>query len=241
LQYLEQRYYDPAVGRFLSPDPTGYAGGLNLYSYVKNDPVNWVDPQGLYALRPEDLSYSSYSSSDDHLVPLWKRIGRFLYGFLDPGISDCYEALSGRNYWNDNPLSPEERQQAAWATLVPFGSAVSLRALSNAGMRAQRLEALQLPHGNKGTSQVPTHVYRVDGPDGLHKIGESSQGTRKRDGASIRGESQSRKLQRKTGDFYSSRIRRRFQNKAEAKAYEKRLIQRYSRRFGRPPGNPVDR
>jgi RHS repeat-associated protein len=47
LQYLEQRYYDPAVGRFISPDPIGFAGGLNLYGYAGGDPVNGVDPSGL--------------------------------------------------------------------------------------------------------------------------------------------------------------------------------------------------
>jgi RHS repeat-associated protein len=47
LDYLQQRYYDPAVGRFLSPDPLGFLGGTNLYGYVENDPVSGVDPSGL--------------------------------------------------------------------------------------------------------------------------------------------------------------------------------------------------
>jgi RHS repeat-associated protein len=46
LNYLEQRYYDPAIGRFISPDPIGLTGGLNLYGYCGNDPVNRVDPTG---------------------------------------------------------------------------------------------------------------------------------------------------------------------------------------------------
>ena len=46
LLYLQQRYYDPDVGRFLTPDPIGFAGGLNLYAYCGNDPVNRVDPSG---------------------------------------------------------------------------------------------------------------------------------------------------------------------------------------------------
>jgi RHS repeat-associated protein len=46
LNYLEQRYYDPAIGRFISPDPIGLAGGLNLYGYCGNDAVNCVDPTG---------------------------------------------------------------------------------------------------------------------------------------------------------------------------------------------------
>ncbi|NNC90308.1 MAG: hypothetical protein HKN82_17785 [Akkermansiaceae bacterium] len=41
------RAYDPGSGRWLSLDPLGESGGLNLYSFVLNDPVNLVDPDGL--------------------------------------------------------------------------------------------------------------------------------------------------------------------------------------------------
>ena len=51
LYYYKARYYAPKVGRFLSPDPIGYADGLNLYAYVGNDPVNFIDPTGLLAER----------------------------------------------------------------------------------------------------------------------------------------------------------------------------------------------
>jgi RHS repeat-associated protein len=46
LTYVQQRWYDPAVGRWLTPDPIGLAGGLNLYAYCGHDPVNLVDPTG---------------------------------------------------------------------------------------------------------------------------------------------------------------------------------------------------
>lgn len=33
-------------GRYFSPDPIALEGGLNLYAYVDNDPVNWMDEEG---------------------------------------------------------------------------------------------------------------------------------------------------------------------------------------------------
>jgi RHS repeat-associated protein len=58
LQYLQQRYYDPAVGRFLSPDPLGFDAETNLYDYVENDPVNGADPFGLQGPGDDDLLLS---------------------------------------------------------------------------------------------------------------------------------------------------------------------------------------
>jgi len=47
LYYMRTRYYDPALGRWISEDPIGVGGGLNLYRYSSNDPINRSDPSGL--------------------------------------------------------------------------------------------------------------------------------------------------------------------------------------------------
>jgi len=47
LHYNWNRYYDPQTGRYLTPDPIGLEGGVNLYVYCLNAPVNLNDPVGL--------------------------------------------------------------------------------------------------------------------------------------------------------------------------------------------------
>ena len=46
------RYFSPETGRWLNRDPIEEEGGLNLYSFVKNDPMNRWDILGLYGPMP---------------------------------------------------------------------------------------------------------------------------------------------------------------------------------------------
>jgi RHS repeat-associated protein len=48
LYYYRARYYSPALQRFIEEDPLGLRGGdVNLYAYVRNSPMNHIDPRGL--------------------------------------------------------------------------------------------------------------------------------------------------------------------------------------------------
>jgi RHS repeat-associated protein len=54
LQYLHARYYDPDLGRFISPDwwdPWKEGVGINRYAYAGNDPINFSDPNGHHYLQ----------------------------------------------------------------------------------------------------------------------------------------------------------------------------------------------
>ena len=55
LYLLTHRYYDAGAGRFVTRDPIGYKGGINLYGFVGNNPVNESDPDGTQAENGPNL------------------------------------------------------------------------------------------------------------------------------------------------------------------------------------------
>ncbi|MFH0726834.1 MAG: RHS repeat-associated core domain-containing protein, partial [Pseudomonadota bacterium] len=57
LHYNYHRYYDPKTGRYLTADPIGLVGGVNIYSYTQNNPVNFLDSWGLRPLTDIEKSY----------------------------------------------------------------------------------------------------------------------------------------------------------------------------------------
>ena len=57
MYFYRARYYNPQVGRFVTKDPIGFAGGdVNLYGYVGGNPVNFVDPAGIWRFAPWRLA-----------------------------------------------------------------------------------------------------------------------------------------------------------------------------------------
>jgi RHS repeat-associated protein len=97
LYLLGARYYDPALGRFLSEDPIGFeAGDANLLRYVENGPTNFMDPSGLEpprAVRPLQQYLAARNAELNE--SLWNLAnplkGSFLPWYL---IGSTYHALA---------------------------------------------------------------------------------------------------------------------------------------------------
>ena len=82
LVHFGARWYDPETGRWISKDPILLEGGLNLYVFCGNDPVNFADPWGLCeSLRmpngtripypPGVNIYVNMNTASDHWNPSW--------------------------------------------------------------------------------------------------------------------------------------------------------------------------
>jgi RHS repeat-associated protein len=88
LYYYRARYYDPVLKRFISEDPIGLEGGLNVYSYVQNNPVSFSDPLGLMGFgggagnRSSSASYG-FGGSGGY------RWNGNIYGEFEPQNSIC--------------------------------------------------------------------------------------------------------------------------------------------------------
>ena len=67
LHYNRFRYYDPSSGRFVSQDPIGLLGGVNLYEYAPN-PISWLDPLGLCKRKSINIEQIIKKYGGKHIV-----------------------------------------------------------------------------------------------------------------------------------------------------------------------------
>jgi len=118
IYYMRNRWYEPHTGRFLSEDPIGLEGGINLYVYSGNDPVNNTDPTGLRCA--EVLKNGVYILECDGGGGGWAEDLRTIADYLGGAAGDAAwkefaSAGWGQYAGGGRPLTACEKQ-----TLAPY-------------------------------------------------------------------------------------------------------------------------
>ena len=68
MYHYRNRIYSPKLGRFLQRDPKGYVDGMNLYAYVRNNPLKSLDPMGTTTMTYSEFQASQELSNNDFAV-----------------------------------------------------------------------------------------------------------------------------------------------------------------------------
>jgi RHS repeat-associated protein len=170
LLFYRARYYDPAIGRFLTEDPIGFEGGdVNFYAYVAGNPINAVDPSGLLTIPFAgwmDLGECAGQAALDYWAKRWAETGNLWYAvpaffsaLWTPQTSDAtFSALSigygsgkwaGRPFWqyypSGNPGYSSPWLTRGWGWRPPYTPG------------SQAAQKLALPPWNPGTAVRPVN------------------------------------------------------------------------------------
>jgi RHS repeat-associated protein len=160
LQYNRARWYDPAIGRFISEDPIGLAGGINSFAYVQNNPLAFTDGYGLNANDDEQL----WRAQQD-LIEALKTPTEGGIGFGDAVTGGVSEYIRRWEGIDDSNLQCSVTYQAGWwigitATTVIDGLGLYDAAAELAARRVLRPPS-KLPYSTGRPPYAPGQVEAV--------------------------------------------------------------------------------
>jgi len=139
-------FAEPAEARFLQADPIGVEGGINLYAFVANDPLNRVDPSGLQYIPPDSMVH-----------------------ILNGHGIDTPRTRPGNGVFNQEYSNPTELQQLsndvfasplAPPTVAPFGQG-SVMVLQGQVLLQNQNTGQTIPYMIGTVNGVPTNQVQI--------------------------------------------------------------------------------
>lgn len=102
---FSHRFYNPSINRWQTQDPLGFKGGLNLYTYVHNNPFYYGDPDGQFALAIPILQFTFGVALSPFIGPTMAAVGTaaLLYG--------SYQLITYADTWMDNRFNQNQTEQ----------------------------------------------------------------------------------------------------------------------------------
>ena len=157
LSYYGYRYYSPTMGRWISRDPIGEAGGENVYGFVGNDAIGAVDALGLYLVAFDGTGNNMDKETPDTNVERLYRSYRDQKNYY-PGVGSRWwsTALGGLT-----GLGGDARIENAWGDLVAH-----YRNMSDAQVEADPVDIIGFSRG----AALARHFANV-----IHQRGDPRQ------------------------------------------------------------------
>ena len=159
LVLMGHRYYDPGTGRFLTRDPIGYGGGMNLYGYADGNPVNESDPDGF---APPPGPYSGPGID-------WAKVGAWATRYLNAGTMRRAANYAARANAEDN-FTPAAQS----APDVNSGASPNARVSAEIEAETARINRPMVLPGVRpyNSATVPGYdLHHLDPPYGPHPPG----------------------------------------------------------------------
>jgi RHS repeat-associated protein len=117
LYYMRARYYDPQNGRFISEDPIGLGGGINQFAYASDNPVNRIDPHGLFDNPLPNLpTFSDSFTNSKFIAPVVDIVAGSIEtgGAVATGVAAVVISAAGPEFWWLAPVSAPAIVPAFW-------------------------------------------------------------------------------------------------------------------------------
>ncbi len=150
------RAYDPNVGRWLSRDPIGHRGGLNLYGYVNNNPVRFSDPLGLepFELETMDMGEPWAIQADGFAGMVGLAI--LTLGFLLPEAPVALPAAAGGANALKSRVNPQGFENNCGSAAIALDRTLAGAPASAINTGPMYMSEVAEVYGNQGMASYPS-------------------------------------------------------------------------------------
>lgn len=169
LFYFGKRYYDPSIGRWITPDPLGFVDGPNRYAYLLNNPMSMQDMYGLFSFSSLWNSFSdAVSSAFGKVMSVLQSIRDFFDQFsyckhMEADIENIGLQLFGKTYLAMSGYYIDNLEKGVYGE-GEFGNHIRVTAINGIlNLRADCVESVSALSRTHGDINIHYIFYPTEG------------------------------------------------------------------------------